>query len=1386
MTEQPTAPGAAKDHPYRWRLHRAGIVNVWHYYAETFDFSGGRMILRGTNGSGKSRALEMLLPFLLDADRRRMDSTGSGKVRLDELMKVGAEGQGNRLGYLWLELLRHVDGAGPEHLTLGALVRWSASSGDARVWYFTTPLRVGRELELLDADRQPMSRERLTELVGADRVTDNPEAHRERVRSVVFGLTGPGAGERYDGLLQLIRTLRSPDVGNRIEEGHLPRILADALPPLSEATLDDAGGRLDDLSESRESQRRLATALEHVTTFLDTYGRYAAATLGGAAAQTQAAAREAERAAAAARDGAARGEELATRHAEAEAAVTALSTEVDELAAAVAGVKDSAAYRAGRDLVLRDRNVATLAQHARSQLAAAEDARQAEADAVAGADDLAREIAAESAEAAGTLAAARDGLAGAHLADALPTVPATDLRPAAALSEPVRTDLEGAPARLERPVPLVVAADADGLEQAAARVREVAAAAGARAGEAGNRLRGVEDVARARAEAAQAEHAAADADGRADADEVTARERTAERDRAAGELAEAWSAWTALPRTRELLGEVDWAAGPVGRLTDGGAPGEDPDETDAPSLRELDRAATEAAERARDELARTAAGLDTAEKDDAATRSRHGAERRGLLQARDPEPPGAPWAGALPEGTVPLWRAVDFAEGLTEDERAGLEAALLASGLLAAGVGPDGSLRAGDGQTLLVPAAPPAQAPLRAALVPDTAGPVPATAVTTVLARIGLGRDSHVTWVDVDGSWGNGPLRGKHTAPAARHVGTAAREAARAARLRELDGALAELDERAADRAGARERLRTARAELTEHVRGAPSTAPLARARTLAREAGRQAGRSRADATRLRERAVALHGASQEQERTHRDLCDRSGLPHDADGLRAVRETARSAQDLCARGAAALLTLAGRWRRHAETLQRLEAYRTKREAAERRAEDAWAEWHREQAEVAALQENLGQEADEVRRRLHAAEESHARARRELAAAREAAQRLGEEQAVARRDAETAADAAAAAQRQLAAAVDRLRRLVALPGLLAAATGDTEAEPPALAAADPVTPAGAEEAAAVVRDAVAGAGTADVNALMRARQKLEAALQGGVDVLHTVTEDVHLVELVDGAGRLPVARAAGQLRDRVARAREALTGREHEVFTNFVLGGVGEELRRRLAQSEQLVAAMNESLRSISTSHGIGVRLAWVLDAPEGSRVHRIRELVAAAPGEEDRTDELTTLLRELVEEQFALDETAGYAQHLKNALDYRAWHHMRVTILGPGPQDRRELRGRAKLSQGETRFVSYVTLFAAADAYLSGLGDRALRLVLLDDAFAKVDEPTIGELMGLLVRLDLDFCMTAHNLWVTYPQVPCADEYEILRSEGTPAVAVHTHWDGHARHLLTA
>ena len=75
----------------RWTLNRAGIVNVYQYGEETLHFAGGRLLLRGVNGSGKSTAMNMLLPFLLDADTRRIDAAGEQSGVLKSWMLSGRD-----------------------------------------------------------------------------------------------------------------------------------------------------------------------------------------------------------------------------------------------------------------------------------------------------------------------------------------------------------------------------------------------------------------------------------------------------------------------------------------------------------------------------------------------------------------------------------------------------------------------------------------------------------------------------------------------------------------------------------------------------------------------------------------------------------------------------------------------------------------------------------------------------------------------------------------------------------------------------------------------------------------------------------------------------------------------------------------------------------------------------------------------------------------------------------------------------------------------------------------------------------------------------------------------------------------------------------------------
>ena len=82
----------------RWVLHRAGIINVWQYDRTELSFAGGRVLLRGKNGAGKSKALEVLLPFLLDADTRAMDATGRDRTTVYWLEMTNGHEAGNHVG----------------------------------------------------------------------------------------------------------------------------------------------------------------------------------------------------------------------------------------------------------------------------------------------------------------------------------------------------------------------------------------------------------------------------------------------------------------------------------------------------------------------------------------------------------------------------------------------------------------------------------------------------------------------------------------------------------------------------------------------------------------------------------------------------------------------------------------------------------------------------------------------------------------------------------------------------------------------------------------------------------------------------------------------------------------------------------------------------------------------------------------------------------------------------------------------------------------------------------------------------------------------------------------------------------------------------------------
>lgn len=186
-------------------------------------------------------------------------------------------------------------------------------------------------------------------------------------------------------------------------------------------------------------------------------------------------------------------------------------------------------------------------------------------------------------------------------------------------------------------------------------------------------------------------------------------------------------------------------------------------------------------------------------------------ERQDWERRTDPEPP-APYHRTAERNTAdgtPFYRVVDFAEHLTSAERAGLEAALEASGILDAWISGGGALLDPlTGDTVLHPDQAPEPLPTAQTLAsPLRPVPRPESGITSeqvehLLSAIALAPASETTAasaVHFDGSWRLGALRGRHHKSVAEYVGAAVRAETRRRVLAELEVRLGRTERRLAE-----------------------------------------------------------------------------------------------------------------------------------------------------------------------------------------------------------------------------------------------------------------------------------------------------------------------------------------------------------------------------------------------------------------------------------------------------------------------------------------------------------------------------------------------------------------------------------------------------------
>jgi uncharacterized protein (TIGR02680 family) len=1361
----------------RWQPLRLGLIDLYHYDSEEFHFRDGHLLLRGNNGTGKSKVLSLTLPFLLDAQLKpqRVEPDGDAGKKMAWNLLMGRHER--RIGYCWIEFGRMENGRA-EFLTLGCGMSAVAARAKVDDWFFLAEgRRHGRDFWLMSRERAALTRERLADaLIGFGQVFPTAKAYRRAVDERLFHL-----GEtRYAALMDTLVQLRQPQLSKQPNEDNLSEALTESLPPLSADLLAEVATAMNQLEEYRDELAQLQKLAKAVTQFNLRYRIYARIRARREARALRSAQTGFDNASGEQNAAKAAFEQAQQREQQCQDRVDALEAEerraraawetllYGEAAQDATRLREARAYATNHRDAARKAEAALAAARGRAEHEAAElGTRARHADAAKRELAAALTILAACAETIG-MAGDNDYLRGAELL--------------------------AAPERLADAAPAECQAAQNGLADVAARRRKHV-----------TQVRRLLDAAEtARREREHIQHQRNGAAGALDAAAADVAEAQAKIDACADELQRAWERHLAslkqlqIENGESILASLsEWTT-----ALDG----------DNPARVALHAAQQQAGMR----LAAHAAVLAREKETVEAERAALDEERQRLQRGEDKMPPApyqrAPAAQAdrLVRPGAPLWQLVEFRDRLDDPQRAGLEAALEASGLLDAWITPDGSVLAADTfDTLLVPRTVHA-ASLAYSLAPADGPhplPVPADTILRILRGIACVVDAAAgdaepagaeAWVSTSGRFRLGPLQGAWTKPAAEYIGYVARVAAREKRLREIEGELAALGARLVEWQRHAEALEAARRQVEAEWQSMPDDEALRRAHadTAALERQRLAAAERlaeADA-RLLVTDRRWRDAQQSLEFDAADL----RLPCERGPIMAMEE---AIGDYASAHASA--GLAAQALRH--HLPELRAQRARADAARAAADDAASESEErrmaaEEAEARAdaLQQTVGARVEELERLL-----ANARIAVEAAdtALKSARNELGEAKTQRGAGAQRVADAGRMLLERIAARAQAVGQLqsFAATGLLAVALPDLEQPPhnaawtiePALTLArraEQLLSGVADDDAewARIQREISG----DLTELQRSLAALGHRAQADTSDYGLIVSIVYR----NRAERPDVVEAG--IADEIAQRHELLTQREREVLENHLQAEVATAVQRLMQDAQRRIDAINGELGKHPTSTGIKFRLVWqplaeTDGAPVGLEAARRRLLNTSADAwsADDRQQVGDMLQHRITAERIRADAVVGVAgagggggslfELLSRALDYRRWHRFRVERWQDGQW--RRLSGPA--SSGERALGLTVPLFAAVSSFYShGSFRQAPRLVLLDEAFAGIDDEARAHCMALVREFDLDFVMTSEREWGCYAALPGVAISHLMRREGIDAVFVSRWtWDGRKR-----
>ena len=262
----------------KWVINRIGLINFWYYDEEEFNFSGGRLLLRGSNGSGKSVTMQSFIPLLLDGNKspERLDPFGSRARRLENYLLTEEDRERDEnTGYLFMEFKKENAG---NYLTIGMGLR-ARRNKPMQFWGFsiTDGRRIGIDFQLYKdiGEKIPLTKNELRNRIETGgEVTESQKEYMEMVNKLLFGYE---TLEEYDEMIKLLIQLRTPKLSKEFKPSVIYEIMENSLQPLTDEDLrpmSEAIENMDTIAEQLEMLKKSREAAAKVMREYDRYNEY--------------------------------------------------------------------------------------------------------------------------------------------------------------------------------------------------------------------------------------------------------------------------------------------------------------------------------------------------------------------------------------------------------------------------------------------------------------------------------------------------------------------------------------------------------------------------------------------------------------------------------------------------------------------------------------------------------------------------------------------------------------------------------------------------------------------------------------------------------------------------------------------------------------------------------------------------------------------------------------------------------------------------------------------------------------------------------------------------------------------------------------------------------